>query len=642
MALLINIDNGGTLTDVYVSDGNVTHTTKTLTTPFDLSKCFFDGLTKISKTLYGREDLTRLLAETEHIRYSTTQGTNALLERKGPRIGLLFSGDLGAAALRSAGNGELFTALIGERHEALDLGLDGTEFETALIRAVNGLVSAGANRLVVAHGGPDNAEQEMRIKRILLRRFPQHLLGAVPILYSHELAVDHDDRRRTWSAVFNAFLHPAMEHFLYATEHKLRASRARTPLLIFRNDGGSARVAKTIAIKTYSSGPRGGLEGAKVLAASYGFGHVLTVDVGGTSTDIGEIRDGTIRAHRRGSIEGVDVSLPLSDLTSAGVGGSSIIRVEGGRIEVGPLSVGSIPGPACFGLGGTSATITDAFALTGLLDPKSYFGGELPLDVERARSAIRRHVAQPLGLSDEAAAAAMESAWVDKIAAAVREFSSLGEDTTLIAFGGAGPIVITRVASALGVRRVLIPGLAAVFSAYGLSFSDIAHEYHRPLRAGAANGAEVRRVFDGLAEQARRGMRAEGFDLADCSTAVTLQVAQNGTDTDVPFTGKVPADVPSDAALALSMVVTKSIPRPPAPAAGASAADRHPMTTSGIRRVQLASGPVDLPLHVVEDQSEGASGSGPAVLEQRFFTCRLDEGWSFVLTRNGDILLTRC
>lgn len=642
MGLLINIDNGGTLTDVFVSDGIVTHTTKTLTTPFDLSKCFFDGLTKVSKTLYGREDLAQLLAETDHIRYSTTQGTNALIERKGPRIGLLLSGDLTAVALRSAGDDNLFTALIDGRHEEVDLSLDGAEFETAVIRTVNGLVSAGANRLVVAHGGLDNAEQETRIKRILLRRFPPHLLGAVPILYSHELAVDHNDRRRTWSAVFNAFLHPAMEHFLYAAEHQLRASRGRNPLLIFRNDGDSARVAKTTAIKTYSSGPRGGLEGAKVLASSYGFGHVLTVDVGGTTTDIGEIRDGRVRAHRRGCIEGVDVSLPLSDLTSAGVGGSSIIRAESGRIEVGPLSVGSIPGPACFGLGGTSATITDAYALTGLLDPQSYFGGELHLDAERARAAIRRHIAQPLGLSEEAAAAAMETAWVDKIAKAVTEFSSVGDDTTLIAFGGAGPLVITKVADAIGLRRVLIPGLAAVFSAYGLSFSDISHEYHSQLGAvGTVNAADAQQALHKLAEQARRGMRAEGFDVADCSTAVTLQLADDGAETDAPFTGTLPSDLPPGAALSLSLVVTKPIPHPPTPTANVGTANHHAMTASGVRRLDTGSGGVDLPLHIVEDQSEGASGTGPAVLEQRFFTCRVDEGWDFVLTHNGDILLTR-
>lgn len=163
---------------------------------------------------------------------------------------------------------------------------------------------------------------------------------------------DDDDVRRAWTALFNAFLHPAMESFLYNAEHKLRERNARNPLLVFRNDGHSARVAKTIALKTYSSGPRGGMEGTRALAAHYGFEHVVSIDVGGTTTDVGEVRGGEVREERRGLVEGIRVSFPLCHLVSSGVGGSSVVRgAEGGRIVVGPESVGSAPGPACFALG---------------------------------------------------------------------------------------------------------------------------------------------------------------------------------------------------------------------------------------------------------------------------------------------------
>ena len=164
------------------------------------------------------------------------------------------------------------------------------------------------------------------MKRRLLRTFPPHLLGALPILYAHELVDDADDARRTWTALFNAFLHPSMERFLYAAEHKLREAHSQSPLLVFRNDGYSGRVAKTIAVQTYSSGPRGGMEGAKALAAHYGFKHLLSMDIGGTTTDITVVAGGEVRTDRRGKVEGIATSFPLCNVESHGVGGSSIIR----------------------------------------------------------------------------------------------------------------------------------------------------------------------------------------------------------------------------------------------------------------------------------------------------------------------------
>lgn len=278
---LINIDNGGTLTDICVMDGDQIIRTKTLTTPHDLSQCLFDGLRKASEAVYGKEDLETLLLSTAAIRYSTTQGTNALVERKGPRLGLVAGGALAVEQVRSAeGATDLFDAVIGSRAAVLS----DESPEADVVRAVGELAAAGANRIVVSIGGPQREEVEQRLKRKLLRSFPPHLLGALPILYAHEVADDASDVRRTWTALFNAFLHPAMERFLYSAEQKLRDARAQSPLLVFRNDGYAGRVAKTIALKTYSSGPRGGMEGARVLAAHYGLKHLLSMDIGGMAS----------------------------------------------------------------------------------------------------------------------------------------------------------------------------------------------------------------------------------------------------------------------------------------------------------------------------------------------------------------------
>lgn len=636
MGKLINIDNGGTLTDICVLDGAQVWRTKTLTTPFDLSRCFIDGLTKASKAVYGKEDLVALLASTDHIRYSTTQGTNALVERKGQRLGLLLTGSLEREAVRAVQNaGELFDALVGSRCVTLDLSQDSEALEMAAVRAINTLASAGANRVVIAHGGPDRLAHETKLKKIFLRKFPQHLLGAIPLLYSHEVVQDENDVRRTWTAVFNAFLHPAMERFLYNAEHKLRVLKTRNPLLIFRNDGHSARVAKTIALKTYSSGPRGGMEGTRALAQHYGLEHLVSIDIGGTTTDIGEVFQGAVREDRRGQVENVEVSFPLCNVVSVGVGGSSIIKCrDGKRVDVGPESVGSAPGPACFGLGGTEATITDAFAVTGLLDPSTFFGGELNLDVERARGAIAQNVAKPLGISEELAAERMEAAWVQKVADSIHAFTKVTDKTTLAAFGGAGPFVVCRVAEVAGISRVLIPGLAAVFSAFGLGFSDIAHEYEAPLE----RPEDLSAVLDGLQRRARRGMHAEGFALEDCQIERFLLISAADRDESIPLPEVLPAPKAGER-YSLSLQVRKPIAQPTLRGefGGAGVAAR----SEGSRRVVVGDKSRDLPLYRAENQAAGATAEGPAVLEEAFFTCRIDGGWKFEFNDAGDVLLSR-
>lgn len=614
---LINIDNGGTLTDICVIDGDRVYRSKTLTTPHDLSQCLFDGLRRASREVYGTEDLRELLRTTHSIRYSTTQGTNALVERKGPRLGLLLGGGLEPAQFAGDAHATgLLEALVGARCEVLPSGLVDGSIEEAAVRAVNALSSSGANRIVVVFGGADRATREAALKRALLRAFPPHLLGAVPVLYSTELDHDEDDTRRGWTALLNAFLHPSMERFLYRAEHKLQDHKAQNPLLIFRNDGYSARVARTVAVKTYSSGPRGGVEGAKALAGHYGFRRMLTMDVGGTTTDVGLVEDGTVHARRRGMIEGVETSIELCDVTSAGVGGSSIFRVDGATIRVGPQSVGSTPGPACFGLGGTEATITDAFLVAGLLDPRSYFGGSLKLDRARAVKAIEDHVARALGVDVDAAVQAMEQAWVARVADTLRATAAADDTTVLAAFGGAGPLVACAVAEQAGIGRVIIPRLAAVFSAFGIGFSDVGHEFSQPVPDDEA----LPQVRERLIEQARRAMYAEGADLEDCRVEESLDSADGATRT-------------------LTLRAMKSVPH--VQLTGRFGSRRTAATVAGQRTVSCAGERRSLPLYRVEDQPAGSHAAGPAVLEEAYFTCRVDPGWSFEINDAGDILLSR-
>ena len=354
MTRLINIDNGGTLTDFCFVDGDEVRYTKTLTTPYDLSRCLFDGLEKVSALAYGEPRLAALLQSTDCIRYSTTQGTNALVQRAGPQLGLLVTDPTLVEGLAATQTQEdLLAALVGDRWGVISLDADDEELSRELLARVNDLSARGARRLVIAVSGTNGAADEARVKRLLLRLYPRHLLGAVPLLFSWELVADRDDIRRTWSSLLNAFLHPAMERFLFNADRRLRDARARQPLRIFRNDGASSRVSKSAALKTYSSGPRGGLEGTRALAARYGLRHLVMLDVGGTTTDIGVVSDGAIHVDRRGTIEHAPSSLELAAITSYGVGGSSVFRVVDGRLAVGPDSVGAAPGRPASGSAAT-------------------------------------------------------------------------------------------------------------------------------------------------------------------------------------------------------------------------------------------------------------------------------------------------
>ena len=648
MGLLISIDNGGTLTDACVISGAKVFHAKTLTTPHDLTQCFVEVLRQVSTRIYGESNLAALLEDVDYIRYSTTQGTNAVVQRKGPRLGLIVrKGQDRDGLVRNDDERELLQALVGDRVAQLDLAQDDEALESSVIGIVNELMSRGANRLVVSLGGDQLDEDESRIKRLALLRYPRHLLGAVPILYSHQLSDDRDDARRTWSSLLNAFLHPAMERFLYNAEGVLREHRARNPLLIFCNDGTSSRVAKTVALKTWGSGPRGGMEGAKALARHYGRKTVVTMDIGGTTTDVGVVEGGAVREQSRGKLEDVQISFPLCEVESLGAGGSSIFRVVDGAIRVGPESVGGAPGPACFGYGGKEATITDAYLLLGILDGDSYFGGALKLDMERARAAVIENIAKPLGVSLDEALLKMEQAYVDKIGAAMSHLASRPDQTTLLAFGGAGPMSACRVAERLGVSEIIVPRMAAVFSAFGIGFSDIAHSYDSALHDDGDDA--VAKLIAQLMQRARRDMYAEGFDLADCALEKSISFTSKGENGTQQLNGqlKLPDGLRQAKDLRVQLRATKEIPHFTLSSAATPAGARAQATRT--RTLRLPVKPTkpssltatELPLFRHEELEAGQWGAGPAIIEEEYFTCCVPEGWRFLVNDNHDLVLNK-
>ncbi|MBS0371968.1 MAG: hydantoinase/oxoprolinase family protein [Proteobacteria bacterium] len=643
MALQINIDNGGTLTDICIMMDDTVKKTKVLTTPYDLSKCFFEGLQKASAVIYGEQNVARLLEEVDLIRYSTTQGTNAICERKGPRLGLIIDAKARDLPVRLAEHDpEVFEALVGDRVVFLDTAaVTGAEADIEVVKAINQLTAAGANRLVVSFGGADFLDLETRFKKVVLRKYPRHLLGAVPVLYGSDLTTDRDVVRRSWTALINSFLHPAMEAFLFNAENRLRDYRTKNPLLIFRNDGDASRVAKTVAIKTYSSGPRGGMEGMKSFAKLYNMADVVAIDVGGTTTDIGQCLDSKVAEVQRGHVEGISVSFPLCEIMSAGAGGSSIFKVVNKRIVIGPESVGAVPGPACFGRGGKEATITDASLLSGLFDPKSFFGGGMGLDLDRAATAVSLSIAQPLGIGLDDALLQMEHAYEDKIAVELHRFTKISKDTVMLAFGGAGPLNACGVAEKAGIDRVAVPKLAAVFSAFGIGACDISQRYAVVLEERSEQAIAAARKS--LEVKASRDMFAEGFGAGQYQVEAWLVGEVDGAaDLIVPL-GDGNA-FPAELAKAKSVELELRAVKPLRSEAGkrASFVEGEPAQADGTRNVLTrGQGRIDVPVYRLSQLKPGDHAAGPAILEEDYFTCRVLDGWSFVISDAGDILLNR-
>lgn len=621
MGLLVNIDNGGTLTDICAFDGERVLHAKTLTTPHDLTQCLMNGLQALGEQLGQTDDLTRLVASIDHLRYSTTQGTNAIVQRKGPRLGLLVSTAAQVETAKATAY-DLFEAMVGDRVATI-----GSATDAQIIQAVRTLIAKGASRLVLCLNGESVAQNEGDLRRALYTAFPRHLLGAVPLLFSTDLAPAASAERRLWSGLINAFLHPSMEQFLHHAEDRLRQHRTRNPLLVFRNDGGSTRVSRTIALHTYSSGPRGGAVGAAILADHYGFDHVISIDIGGTTTDLALFEDGRVAEHRFGDVEGAPIAFPLADVPSVAAGGGSILSVSDGAIRVGPESMGALPGPACFGRGGTNATLTDIMLLAGILDPDSFFGGKLTLDVDRARNAVSTHIAEPLNIDVDAAIMMAIDAYEAKVAAAITRLSGDQGLDAMLAFGGAGPMSACGIAEKVGIDRVLIPRFAAVFSAFGIGFSPIRHAHSHPVENFAPDAIACAK--QALEQRASRAMESEGFALEDCQTE-WLAVTGEGDDAD----SEPLDDVSAEASGFVELNVVRDMP---SVGLGTVSGDQRHDASAAETRDAMGG----MPLYRLEELESGACASGPCLLEERFFTAWIRPGWRFTITGNHDLLIER-
>ncbi len=492
----VSVDIGGTFTDCFVAWDNRYVEGKALTTHHNLALGFNAALTDACKQLEVESD--KLLSEVDSVRYSTTLGTNALIERKGPRIGVLttsgFKSTIPLSRARGYGEGlpehdqmDIPNAkrpkpivpipMIREVRERVDyLGKIFWALDEDDVRLrIRELVDAGAEALVVMFtNSVVNATHELRVREIFLEEYPAHLLGAIPMLLSHQVAGRRGEYARGTSTIMDAFLHQTMYHGLGTLELNLRAQGYSKPMLVSHNSGGMAQLNSTDALQTVHSGPVSGVAASEHLAGMAELGNVVATDMGGTSFDIGIVDQGGLKHYDFNPV--IDrwlVSIPMVHLVTLGAGGGSIARFDRmfSSIEIGPQSAGSDPGPACYDRGGLKPTVTDADLLLGYLDPKNYANGRIPLNPKRAKQAVEENLCDDLDLSVIETAKLIkrnvDANMANGISTELRTRGYDPKDFTILAYGGNGPLHACGIANALGVSKILAPPFSSTFSACG-------------------------------------------------------------------------------------------------------------------------------------------------------------------------------
>jgi N-methylhydantoinase A/acetophenone carboxylase len=633
----IDVDTGGTFTDgVFRFNGTVV-TTKVDTTPHNPVQCFVECI-ESGAGLLGK-DVRDLLQATDLIRYSTTAATNAIIQRKGARIGLLVTAGA-ESGLYFEGKGSspilplLDKTLVRGVKETVDgsgsvqAELDPDSFRTA----AEELLDNGARLLVVAfRNAALNPANELRAHSLFREWFPSHYLGTPFLLLSHEVSSRSGDAERLHSAVISGYLHRQLVVYLYKCDEAVRTRGYKHPLLIVHSSGGLARVAKTKALNTYNSGPTAGVFGASRIARRYDFPHVLTMDMGGTSSDVAFIERGNVRLSFDVQIEGIPVNLPMIDVLGLGGGGGSLARVENGKLLVGPESAGAIPGPACYDLGNDRPTVTDADLTLGFIDPENFLAGRRRINPDRARQALQSSVAGPLGVSVDQAALRVRKVLATALAEEIRTEAGRRSfplpEAVLFAYGGAGPLHAAEIAAVLGVRTFYMFPESPVFSAAGSSTMNVEHLYENRVRAhsGQSFGRLLEEAIGQLNLRAQRDIRGEGFDPQQATIRTVVETMDGRI---IPVEG---SEAGPEVNGLQDAIVRLTVTLPPSESEKAIAlvqgnGGTQPAVSE--REIAWPDGRKPTPVVSLSAMEAGKKIPGPLSIETGETTCVVPPGWS--------------
>lgn len=656
-AMRVGVDIGGTFTDLVLSqDGRLT-VHKLLSTPDDPARAMLAGLAAVAP---GG------LAALDAVIHGTTVATNAILERRGAKVALLTTaGYRDVLALGRQDRPDLYAlhptmpaplvprALCFGLPERLDahgnvlVPLD----HDALAGVVDALAGAGIEAVAVSLlYSYANPAHELAVREAITAR---GLVAGGDVALSHEILPEFREYERASTVTLEAYVRPVMRRYLANLARQLPPS---VGLRVMKSDGGvvSATRAATEAVQTALSGPAAGVIGAHHLAALAGFPDIMTLDMGGTSTDVALVAGEPAR-RPQSEIDGLPLRIRLLDIDTVGAGGGSIARTDsGGGLRVGPQSAGASPGPVAYGRGGRAVTVTDANVVLGRLDADHFLGGKMALDVDGARAAVAQ-LGAALGLDADATARGVLAVANVNIDRALRRVSvARGHDPrefTLVAFGGAGPLHACDVADRLEMRRVLIPPTPGVLCAFGLLVADVVLDYaaavmqpatpalHTALRATAAT----------LQAQAAADLTADGVP-ADAQTfTVTLDARYRGQGHELPI--PLTDDIAATFAGAHEREYGFTQPHTPV-----EVVNLRLIGTGVVTKPQLAPAPETptdgsagyitrradgVTLYDRERLSPGAAFAGPALVFQLDSTVYIADGWRARVDGYRNLVLTR-
>lgn len=547
----IHVDVGGTFTDCFVRWGDKTASAKAPTTGYNLSVGFMQALREATTTL--EMPLSELLRNCEIITYATTIAMNTLIQRTGPKLALICT--QGFEDIIPIGKGSSWSdsrtvkeikniariekpepliprsMTVGVKERIDEKGnVLWPLVEEDFLEKLRYLVDQGARGFVVSLiWSFMNPIHERRIKEIIEQEYPDSYLGAMPVVLSSQICAKRLEYTRTVTTVLNTYLHESMWEQLCGMGDELRDLGYDKAIQMIHNSGGMAEVFRTAAIQTFNGGPIAGLIGGSYLAEPLGYENVIVADMGGTSFDISTIVAGSARFYEfRPIIDRWWVDLSMLESRSIGAGGGSIAQVNpllGNAIQVGPLSAGSMPGPAAYDLGGTEPTVTDADVVLGHINPDYYFGGRMKLNREKAEASIREKIAQPAQIDSMEAAARIKKIVDANMGDAIMLETYLrGYDPknfVLFACGGAGPAHCCGFSDHIGVRRIVVFPFSSVYCAFGSNLMDVTHSYEKTKRLQwlayqttepTTDYEEFNSVVAELKQVATRDMVGEGFD----------------------------------------------------------------------------------------------------------------------------------
>lgn len=523
----VSVDIGGTFTDCFLVWDEHYIEAKALTTYQNLSLGFNEAL----ESAYSKIglDMETVMSGVDSVRYATTLGTNALIERNGPKIGLITTAGFedSVPLARGRGYGEGLserlkrdlpmaerpkplvppTSIVGIRERVSEAGEIVLELDEEDVREqIHKLVDRGTQGFVVSLvNSVINPANELRVEEIIFEEYPAYMLGAFPVILSHLVVGRKGEYARTSSAIIDAFLHQAMYHGLSSLELNLRDNGYNKPMQLIHNSGGMAQLNSTDALQTIHSGPVAGIHASEHLSIEADLGKVICTDMGGTSFDIGlVVEDGVKFYDFNPVIERWMVNLPMVHLVTLGAGGGSIARYDrmGKTVEVGPESARSDPGPACYNRGGNKPTATDADFVLGYIRADRYAGGHIELSERRAMSAMERQICQHLDNTEAASALLIKEKIDNNMANGIaQELRTRGYEPrhfTMLAYGGNGALHACGIANVLKIDRILVPPFASIFSGVGAGNMEQMHIHETSVFLTLYDTGS-RRIFDDYA-----------------------------------------------------------------------------------------------------------------------------------------------